>query len=91
MKYLFFVLSLLGVVFTSTSVEASGTNIGAEVHRTIEISSQFSEVETKVRNAAVRVITAEGGHGSGSLIQYKDMQLIVTAQHVASDLVGTQN
>ena len=89
MKYLFFVLSLLGVVFTSTSVEASGTNIGAEVHRTIEISSQFSEVETKVRNAAVRVITAEGGHGSGSLIQYKDMQLIVTAQHVASDLVGT--
>jgi len=60
-----------------------------DLPRTVEISSNMSSLETKVRGAAVRVITAGGGHGSGSLVQYHDMQLILTAQHVADEPVGT--
>jgi len=58
--------------------------------RTIEISSHMSATETKVRNAAVRIITSRGGHGSGSLVQYKDLQLVLTAQHIADEVIGTR-
>jgi len=58
--------------------------------RTIEISSQMSDTEMAVRGAAVRVTRfGEGGHGSGSLVQYKDVQLVLTAQHVADAIIGT--
>jgi hypothetical protein len=57
--------------------------------RTIEISSQMSNTELKVRNAAVRIITPRGDRGSGSLIQYKDLQLVLTAQHIADEVIGT--
>tara|TARA_R110002110_G_scaffold315174_1_gene528279 strand:- start:641 stop:1372 length:732 start_codon:yes stop_codon:yes gene_type:complete len=89
MKYLSFMLVLLGAFFSSATVMASGAPGAASVHRTIEISSQFSEIETNVRGAAVRVVTSDGGHGSGSLVQYKDMQLVITAQHVTSEIIGT--
>jgi len=84
MKYLS--LLLIGAMFGTAVGNAStgDTNL-----RTIEISSQFSDIESRVRAAAVRVLTGEGGHGSGSLVQYKDMQLVITAQHVASELIGT--
>jgi hypothetical protein len=58
--------------------------------RTMEISSHMSQTEQKVRNAAVRVITSRDGHGSGSLIQYKDFQLVLTAQHIADEVIGTR-
>jgi S1-C subfamily serine protease len=83
LSFLFIALFWLPVAYASSPTEAIGNN------RTVEISSNMSSLEAKVRNAAVRVITAGGGHGSGSLIQYSDMQLILTAQHVASEPVGT--
>lgn len=43
----------------------------------------MSITERNVRNAAVRVFTAGGGHGSGSYIKHKDFYFILTAQHVA--------
>jgi len=58
--------------------------------RTIEISSHMSDTEIKVRNAAVRIITSSGAHGSASLIQYKDLQLVLTAQHIADEVIGTR-
>ena len=58
--------------------------------RTLEISSHMSQTEQEVRTAAVRVITVRGGHGSGSLVQYKDLQLVLTAQHVADEVIGTR-
>jgi len=58
--------------------------------RTIEISSHMSQTEQEVRNAAVKIITSRGGHGSGSLIQYKDLQLVLTAQHIADEVIGTR-
>jgi S1-C subfamily serine protease len=62
-----------------------------EDSRTLPISSRISKTESAVRDAAVKIQRFDrGGHGSGSLIQYKDMQLVLTAQHVANAIVGTQ-
>ena len=43
----------------------------------------MSITERKVRDAAVRVFTHDGGHGSGSYIKHKDYLFVLTAQHVA--------
>ena len=48
----------------------------------------MSSVEKKVREASVKVSTG-GGHGSGGLIRYKDLQLVLTAQHVADGMLGS--
>ena len=46
-------------------------------------------IEKRVREAAVRVtVPFTGGHGSGSYIKYKDLNLIFTAQHVADGELG---
>jgi len=49
----------------------------------------MSAVEKQVRNAAVKVITPGGGHGSGSLVKYKDLTLVITARHVTDGAMGT--
>ena len=54
---------------------------------TKEINNSFTMVEKKVREAAVKVVTSNG-HGSGSLVKYKDMQLVLTARHVADGTLG---
>jgi S1-C subfamily serine protease len=47
-------------------------------------------LEKRVRAAAVKVTKPYlGGHGSGSYIIYKDLHLIITAQHVADGPLGT--
>jgi len=46
-------------------------------------SRSGSNLEKSVREAAVRVtVPFTGGHGSGSYIKYKDLHLVITAQHV---------
>jgi len=58
-------------------------------YKTIEVNERrISSIERKVRNAAVRVSKPLSGHGSGSLIKYKDLQLVLTAQHVADGTIG---
>lgn len=48
-----------------------------------------NSIEKRVRAAAVRVTAPfTGGHGSGSYIRYKDINLIFTAQHVADAAIG---
>jgi len=55
-----------------------------------QVSSSMRIIEKQVRSAAVRVtIPFSGGHGSGSYIKYKDVHLVITAQHVVSDSLGT--
>jgi len=54
---------------------------------TISISDSLTRVERNVRGAAVRVTDGEG-HGSGSIVRYHDMQLVLTAQHVADGMPG---
>lgn len=51
--------------------------------------SSMLSMEKKIRSAAVRVtIPFNGGHGSGSYIKYKDIHIVITAQHVASGKIG---
>ena len=54
----------------------------------IEVSSSMSSVEKNVRQSAVKV-AARNGHGSGGLVRYKDIQLVITAQHVADEGLGS--
>lgn len=56
---------------------------------TEKISKGMSPVERNIRNAAVKVSPPGGGHGSGSIIKYKDINLVITAQHVADKPLGT--
>jgi S1-C subfamily serine protease len=76
---------------TNSSVAASTAETTQEIQEsslsTTQINSSYSSTEKKVRNAAVKVVTAMG-HGSGSLIKYKDMILIITAHHVADGEIG---
>jgi len=57
--------------------------------QTISIEEGLSKNEKKVREAAVK-ITDGYGHGSGSIIKYYDMQLVLTAQHVANGRIGSE-
>ncbi len=52
-----------------------------------KVNRSLSSVEKKVRNAAVRVMTS-GGHGSGTVVKYKDVTLILTAKHVTDGRIG---
>ena len=53
-----------------------------------KVNKSLSVVEKKVRGAAVRVVTARG-HGSGTVVQYKDLTLVLTAKHVADGVLGS--
>lgn len=90
MKFLSIVVGAL-LIGSSNANETTPIEVPwEEESRTIPINKRISRVESDVRDAAVRVKRYDrGGHGSGSLIQYKDMQLVLTAQHVADAIVGT--
>ncbi len=50
------------------------------------ISASMSGTEKKVREAAVRVRTPDApGHGTGSLVNYKGLHFVFTAEHVVDD------
>ena len=54
------------------------------------ISAKSSAIEKQIRQAAVRVsVPFTGGHGSGSYIIYKDVHMVITAQHVVNGALGT--
>ena len=50
------------------------------------VSASMSGTEKKVREAAVRVRSPDNpGHGTGSLVNYKGLQFVFTAEHVVDD------
>ena len=54
------------------------------------VETGHSSIEKSIRQAAVRVsVPWSGGHGSGSYIRYKDIHIVITAQHVADGALGT--
>lgn len=55
--------------------------------KTEEVHSSMRVIEQKVRAAAVKVIFT-AGHGSGSVVKYKDISIVLTAQHVAEGMIG---
>ena len=54
-----------------------------------QVDARSTSLEREVRNAAVRVsVPLTGGHGSGSYIKYKDVHIVITAQHVTDGPLG---
>ena len=54
------------------------------------IDARPSSAEKEIREAAVKISAPfTGGHGSGSYIKYKDVHLVITAQHVARHKLGS--
>ena len=95
MKNIFKILVLiLAIGLSSNNVIADNTTQtqGAESYKPqkpIEkVSKSLSSTEKKVRSAAVKVVTS-GGHGSGTVVQYKDLTLVITAKHVADGVLGS--
>ena len=86
MKYLILLLSAL---FLANPAYANKT-IGTIPAPSESVSSSMHSVEKKIRQASVKVLKPFfGGHGSGSYVVYKDLNLIITAQHVADGPLGT--
>lgn len=69
-----------------TSVGFAGDNYKPK-NPVEKVNRSLSSVEKKVRNAAVRVMTASG-HGSGTVVTYKDITLVLTAKHVTDGRIG---
>jgi|TARA_R110002074_G_scaffold286088_1_gene457942 hypothetical protein len=88
MKFLGMILGAL-LISSANAAETVKAHESTDV-KTIAIASHMSDAEMVVRNAAVKVTRMNtGGHGSGSLVQYKDLQLVLSAQHVANAIIGT--
>ena len=75
---------LLGISISTTGNADTGADF-----QTISIEAGLDRNERRVREAAV-MITDGHGHGSGGIIQYYDMQLVLTAQHVANGPIASQ-
>jgi hypothetical protein len=75
---------LLGLSVSTAAVAKPSADF-----QTIAIEDGLNKNERKVREAAVK-ITDGYGHGSGGIVQYYDLQLVLTAQHVASGRIGQQ-
>lgn len=76
-------MAATAIADTPADAEAS-----KEDYKTIPVRSSMSKAEGRIRDAAVKVSRVEGGHGSGSLIEYEGSQFILTAQHVADGAMG---
>jgi hypothetical protein len=78
LKSILFALAFMfvGAPSTASTPAVNGASL-------IVADASMSSTERRVRDAAVRVFTHGGGHGSGSYIKHKDFLFILTAQHVA--------
>ena len=83
----YFLLAALCLLSTSTNI-AYAEKVYKPDKPVEKVSKSLSLVERKVRNAAVKVVTGSG-HGSGTVIQYKDLTLVLTAKHVADGVLGS--
>jgi len=83
---------MVALLFSFSTTVASATTVKRSLNANMStepVSAAMSSIEKKVRDAAVTVVATRGGHGSGSLVRYKDVVLVITAQHVADGALGT--
>jgi hypothetical protein len=89
MKHLIIILGIL-TSMNATAAEMPVASLDTSLNTApVPISGVISATEQKVRDAAVRVVVPTGGHGSGSLVKYKGLTLLLTANHVAKGPIGT--
>ena len=82
-------LTLMVMMWCSTAYATKMPAPSLDISMNTEpISSVMTATEQKVRAAAVKVISGEG-HGSGSLVKYKGLTLLITAEHVANGTLGS--
>jgi len=85
-RYLTLLMTALFLIWPATATAGAKT-IAAPAE---SVSSSMLNVEKKVRDASVKVTKPfTGGHGSGSYVIYKDINIVITAQHVADGPLGT--
>jgi len=85
MKYLYLLfLSLTMLIQPAVAEEKAPRAMIVE-----SVNSSFSKIEMKVREAAVKIWTEGGGHGSGTYMVYKGFHFVLTAQHVADRGMGS--
>jgi S1-C subfamily serine protease len=86
------ITKIFAIMAVSLSMMFSHAVIGADNYTpknpVEKVNRSLSLVEKKVRNAAVKVVTS-GGHGSGTVVEYRDLTLVLTAKHVADGRIGT--
>lgn len=94
MKILFkCLIVMLGIGFSSVNAQTNNSEDAQELQdykpqKPIEkVSKGLSLNERRVRGAAVKVVTSTG-HGSGTVVQYKDVTLVLTAKHVTDGNLG---
>ena len=90
MKY---ITLLIGAFLLMAPARANTNSIEPSLDPTMKtapVSSVMTQVEEKVRSAAVKVVRSgsRSGHGSGALVNYKGLTLVFTAQHVADGILG---
>ena len=89
MKYLVILLSMVMTLSAQAGTEVPLPQLNSELN-TEPISSVMTATERRVRDAAVKVVSSRGGHGYGSLVKYKGLTLLFTANHVANGVLGTR-
>jgi len=87
MKLLILIAMMCCSTAYATKISAPTPSLDINMN-TEPISSVMTATEQKVRDAAVKVISGEG-HGSGSLVKYKGLTLLITAEHVANGTLGS--
>ena len=94
MKNLFICLIvMLGIGFSSVYAQTNDSEQTQQFQnykpqKPIEkVSKGLTLNEKRVRGAAVKVVTSRG-HGSGTVVQYKDVTLVLTAKHVTDGRLG---
>jgi len=85
MKYLS--LLLLSLTILIHPAQAAETTQQAMIVESV--NSSISKIEMKVREAAVKIWTEGGGHGSGTYMVHKGFHFVLTAQHVADRGMGS--
>jgi S1-C subfamily serine protease len=92
-RFTIFLTLCLGTNFKAqaddfSAIEDPTTTIQAEIEspKIIKSSNTVVKKHQKIsRNSAVKVITMNGGHGSGTYVKFKNHYLIITAGHVVDN------
>jgi len=71
---------ILAIIFSFFSPATAEANPDIQLIRTDEVS--FTHPVRESRNAAVKIISPDGGHGSGIYVIYKKQLGVLTAAHV---------
>jgi len=90
MKKLFKLLGVIGLCVPFLFMNGTALSDDYKPRNPVEkINKSLTVVEKRVRNAAVKVM-AGGGHGSGTVMEYKDLTIVLTARHVADGPIGME-